>query len=601
MDFSNAPIAVLEVDEFSCTSNSDPLDQPCEGVLKRSLSDPFDISGGLQLEASLEHLIWTFDDDVSRGLLDSSDVDESTSHRDTNASLDAIKSFWRISVAPIENPKDSYPLEKRPITFNKEDLHMADAESVSDAEFEAFAPNTELLLEREKLAVIGKEIVKEGREMEDDDTVATNSLDPFSSSSCESLPNSLSNTPPTHLPPNQQPTMTIATVASDTTEDQGLDASLRWASLQATLEAFKARHPTLPLIETPDWAQELERLSLQLLRHYVNELETETGSISELLVSSLAEREELRLFREVLDNFVVLHNTLQLRRRKAAEAVLANTTRSTLAHLKQHLSHSGICRQVPRLNSPESLIELTNLSKRGDGLSGSAVSLNLQRQELERMPRGHHIGEPIEFPGLRSALSRLSGLLTGQTAATPILTEDAVTMATRAVADAEASRRRLAISKVPKRLIEDAQKNGEKVLLYDFPWPMGRPEFSQSLKLQIPVPTSELASWLPPRLRIINQILIAALHESSEVNKLLKELQEFDPFAEAEQLQRTSKHLSASGFESAQVDSLRILYSSCEVGPRKTVSFNLHGTKELFKALSTERNGSVPRHTSPVA
>lgn len=82
---------------------------------------------------------------------------------------------------------------------------------------------------------------------------------------------------------------------------------------------------------------ELERLSPQLLRHYANELETETGNISEHLVASLAEREELRLFREVLDDFVVLHNSLQIRRRKAAEAVLANTTRSTLAHLKQNL------------------------------------------------------------------------------------------------------------------------------------------------------------------------------------------------------------------------------------------------------------------------
>ncbi len=71
MDFSNAPIALLEADEFSAADDSDISNQPYTGVLKRSISDPFDISIGLQLEASLERLIWTFDDNVSHGMLDS--------------------------------------------------------------------------------------------------------------------------------------------------------------------------------------------------------------------------------------------------------------------------------------------------------------------------------------------------------------------------------------------------------------------------------------------------------------------------------------------------------------------------------------------------
>lgn len=94
MDFSNAPIAVLDADELSCAGESGLVEQPLEGVLKRSLSDPFDISGGLQLEASLEYLIWTFDDSVSRGLLDSPNLhstDDSRSQRNNKATLDAIK------------------------------------------------------------------------------------------------------------------------------------------------------------------------------------------------------------------------------------------------------------------------------------------------------------------------------------------------------------------------------------------------------------------------------------------------------------------------------------------------------------------------------
>lgn len=84
------------------------------------------------------------------------------------------------------------------------------------------------------------------------------------------------------------------------------------------------------------YLSELESLSPRLLAHYARELDAATGRVSEQLIACLAEREELRLFREVLDDFVVLHNAVQLRRRRAAEAVLANTTRFTLAHLKQH-------------------------------------------------------------------------------------------------------------------------------------------------------------------------------------------------------------------------------------------------------------------------
>lgn len=94
MDFSNAPIAVADVDELSCTGESDHTELPPDGVLKRSLSDPFDISGGLQLEASLERLIWTFDENVSHVPLDSpnlNDKDGSRNHANNKVTLDAIK------------------------------------------------------------------------------------------------------------------------------------------------------------------------------------------------------------------------------------------------------------------------------------------------------------------------------------------------------------------------------------------------------------------------------------------------------------------------------------------------------------------------------
>ncbi|VUZ54878.1 unnamed protein product [Hymenolepis diminuta] len=327
----------------------------------------------------------------------------------------------------------------------------------------------------------------------------------------------------------------------------------------------------------------------------------ETSRVSEQLINCLAEREELRLFREALDRFVVLHNALQHRRRKAAEAVLANTTRSTLAHLKQHLSHSVLYRRMPRSTSPGSMVELNNFSICGgvdDSLGGSTVSLNLRPPEvIERMPRGAHIGDPIEFPSLRSALSKLSGLIAGQSTVQEKRNEETIRLASRVVADEE-NAKQLADSNTIMRLVEGAKRNGSKPPPINLPWPMGRPEFSQTLKLQIPIPFSKLSSWLPPRLPIINEILLAALQESPELKRLQCDLIRFDPLLEAQRLQRTSKHLSKSGFESAQVDSMQILYSSNDnigggdSGPRKTVSFDWRGTKVPFKDLADKQNGA---------
>lgn len=92
MDFSDAPIAVLEADELVIAEEATQCS--VSGALKRSISDPFDISFGLRLEASLEHLLWTFDENVSRGFLDQPVSDENKQAETLdkqNSTVDAIK------------------------------------------------------------------------------------------------------------------------------------------------------------------------------------------------------------------------------------------------------------------------------------------------------------------------------------------------------------------------------------------------------------------------------------------------------------------------------------------------------------------------------
>ncbi len=95
MDFYNAPIADFENDEVSLSSIShDEFEEPVEGVLKRTISDPFDIARGLRLDASLENLVWTFDEDVlgSGGdSLDSPQLNTGKEERRKDAALAAVK------------------------------------------------------------------------------------------------------------------------------------------------------------------------------------------------------------------------------------------------------------------------------------------------------------------------------------------------------------------------------------------------------------------------------------------------------------------------------------------------------------------------------
>lgn len=137
-------------------------------------------------------------------------------------------------------------------------------------------------------------------------------------------------------------------------------------------------------------------------------------------------------------------------------------------------------RRMPHSTSPSSMIELTDFSNRDSSLGGSTVSLNLQIPETteRRMPRGAHIGDPIQFPSLRSAFSRLSGLLTGHSTVQK-KDEDSINLASRVVAADDESTMRLAGSTATKKLVEGVKRSGKKLPPIDLPWPMGRPEYSQ--------------------------------------------------------------------------------------------------------------------------
>ncbi|VDN12508.1 unnamed protein product [Dibothriocephalus latus] len=96
MDFSTAPIADLEVDDLSVGDEnwSNHVEDAINCVLKRSMSDPFDIAVGLNLEVSLERLIWTFDNDISANLTSTdanNKVEKEQDAQTKRSNVDAIK------------------------------------------------------------------------------------------------------------------------------------------------------------------------------------------------------------------------------------------------------------------------------------------------------------------------------------------------------------------------------------------------------------------------------------------------------------------------------------------------------------------------------
>ncbi|BHF69441.1 Kelch-like protein 24 [Sparganum proliferum] len=553
--------------------------------------------------------------------------------------VDAIKRFWRISQTPINNPLETYPLEKIPSLLTSDDIHMADADSVSEA------TSKDLPLSKQGWTSSSHRVADKS----DEDTVATNSINPFSASESSSLSSSpvtgqiedslaLRVSPfglCTHdVPPKQELTshgtsaettptemeaVAVVDEAGEEEESGVLDASLRNAEMQATLEAFKARHPTLPLVKTDAWRQDLCRLTPSLLQRYYDELMTETGRVSEQLVASLAEREELILFREVEDDFVVLHNAIQVRRRRAAEAVLAKTTQSVLFNKKS--TQLTTVRRLPGDPQTGSLIELVNLPpdlvRNGIGSSADNMlrprteyaldesrNINNSTRASSRCPRGHPVGEPINLPSLRSALSRLGSRLGYRSVSTSHLTADRSIGDVRGKSDQQfyetgntpgdchSSEMMQFIQSARSRRGGGGRKHAVTLPSPYLPWPLGRPECSQALRLTILVPTEDLNTWLAPRLHIINRILQAALLENQSISSLFEELSTYDSTKSSDP---TSK-LVEYGFEAPNAHlsaSLLACNKPERTHSRKNVTFDWRGTKEPFNMIAAKSTTSV--------
>ncbi|VDQ15733.1 unnamed protein product [Trichobilharzia regenti] len=96
------------------------------------------------------------------------------------------------------------------------------------------------------------------------------------------------------------------------------------------LEMFQSHHPSLPLRRTQNWIDDLQNLPLSVLRLYVQEMNNGIMQLSDCLVDSLAERDELLMLREASDDFIVLLSLVHERKTRASKAALLATAKNLI-------------------------------------------------------------------------------------------------------------------------------------------------------------------------------------------------------------------------------------------------------------------------------
>ncbi|VDP83372.1 unnamed protein product [Echinostoma caproni] len=150
--------------------------------------------------------------------------------------------------------------------------------------------------------------------------------DEFTPHSIHSSSNSLRSTTPD--PQTQRPPSSL--LVHTPTKPKPLSLFDR-DRVQSELDALRAQHPLDGGNESNTlWNQDLNRLSMDTLRLYVEQLTADVMNLSDQLVELLATRDELVMLREASDDFVILLNLVHQRRARASRAALLMTARTRM-------------------------------------------------------------------------------------------------------------------------------------------------------------------------------------------------------------------------------------------------------------------------------
>ncbi|CAH8662673.1 unnamed protein product [Schistosoma margrebowiei] len=406
-------------------------------------------------------------------------------------------------------PTESYPLHSLPSNVNLYDLdqfELADADGIT----EDGVIKTSLLQTCSALNY-SNESIYSGRGTVTTLSLSSVSVSPRSLTLDGGLPNTLTQIPDSGI--------------SNTNEE--LNSYFKDFDDENILDIFQSHYPSLPLKKTQSWVDDLQNLKTSVLKLYVQQMNDEIMQLSDCLVDSLAERDELLMLREASDDFIILLNLVHERKTQASKAALLATAKSlirskTLFRVtpwftkRPHISASSTLSLV---GSPDIEKPGTTSLVRNEPNPVNSVHLDLQNNSVAyvvslnlhsklRRPRTQPIHvHRTNHSDVKSVSNSVSSIDSKQ------LNESHLSK--RGDLSSES------IKSIPTRQAKiryEALVN----LCNSTNWPNGKPQNSRSLLLCIPYRIKPGVGISIQDLRLLNQILYATVLENPKIEKLLE-------------------------------------------------------------------------------
>ncbi|CAH8657094.1 unnamed protein product [Heterobilharzia americana] len=404
-------------------------------------------------------------------------------------------------------PSESYPLQNLPTNINSYDLNqfeLADADGITEDEIIKTS-----LIQKNNVVHYSNESVCSAR-----GTVTTLSLSSISVS-----PRSLTLDRVSLTECSQTPV-----VAYSSTDNKangicfdGVDND------QSVLEMFQSHHPSLPLKKTQSWIDDLQNLQVSVLRLYVQQMSSEIMQLSDCLVDSLAERDELSMLREASDDFIVLLSLVHERKSRASKAAL-------LATAKNLIRSKTLFRVTPPWFTRRCLMSASStFSLNGSLPPGKSVTMKPVRNESVMNVPANSVHLDLENNSVAyvASLNLHSKLRRPRTQPIPhihvnncsntarVSNSPANSVDSKSPGEPLSCERIVLSESIPPMPVRQAKIRYEALvnMCNSTNWPNGKPQNSRSLLLRLPYRIHPSVGISIQDLRLLNQILYATVLE----------------------------------------------------------------------------------------
>ncbi|CAH8632112.1 unnamed protein product [Heterobilharzia americana] len=500
--FAGAPLAPFEVDSVYDDldgSESSSLVADASNQIKKVLSIPFEGSF-FSFEDSLTDLVGNFDEKIYH-CFENFDFDpennQSLSVSTNVATLNEVKQWWAAATTELV-PSESYPLQNLPTNINSYDLNqfeLADADGITEDEIIKTS-----LIQKNNVVHYSNESVCSAR-----GTVTTLSLSSISVS-----PRSLTLDRVSLTECSQTPV-----VAYSSTDNK--------ANVSSSFSSFK---------KTQSWIDDLQNLQVSVLRLYVQQMSSEIMQLSDCLVDSLAERDELSMLREASDDFIVLLSLVHERKSRASKAAL-------LATAKNLIRSKTLFRVTPPWFTRRCLMSASStFSLNGSLPPGKSVTMKPVRNESVMNVPANSVHLDLENNSVAyvASLNLHSKLRRPRTQPIPhihvnncsntarVSNSPANSVDSKSPGEPLSCERIVLSESIPPMPVRQAKIRYEALvnMCNSTNWPNGKPQNSRSLLLRLPYRIHPSVGISIQDLRLLNQILYATVLENPKIEKLLE-------------------------------------------------------------------------------